>query len=75
MAGALTAPRHPLLRMRLQLDAQNGADQGRQAYRCGICGRYYTHGAADTRPGSADREQALALLGQGVSMPVYVENT
>ena len=68
-------PRHPLPGVRLQLDAQNGADQGRQVYRGGDCKRYCTHGAADTRPSATDREQALALLGQGVSMPVYVENT
>ena len=46
---------------------KNGTSKGRQVYRCGDCGRYYTHGAAYTRPSAADREQALALLGEGVS--------
>ena len=47
--------------------AKNGAYKDRQVYRCGNCGRYYTHGAAYTRPGAADGEQALALLGEGIS--------
>ena len=46
---------------------KNGASKGRQVYRCGNCGRYYTHGAAYTRPSAAGREQALALLGEGIS--------
>ena len=25
---------------------KNGTSKGRQVYRCGDCGRYYTHGAA-----------------------------
>ena len=47
--------------------AQNGASPGRQVYRCGNCGRYCTHGAAYTRPSAADREQAVAMHGAGVS--------
>ena len=46
---------------------KNGAAKGRQVYRYGDCGRYYAHGAAYTRPSAADREQALALLGEGIS--------
>ena len=46
---------------------KNGTSQGRQVYRCGDCGRYYTHGAAYTRPSAADREPARAMLGAGVS--------
>ena len=46
---------------------KNGTSKGRQVYRCGDCGRHYTHGAAYTRPSAADREQALSLLGAGVS--------
>ena len=30
---------------------RNGTAKGRQIYRCGDCGRYYTHGDAYTRPG------------------------
>ena len=34
---------------------RNGAAQGCQVYRYGDCQRYYTHGAAYTRPSAADR--------------------
>ena len=46
---------------------KNGTSKGRQVYRCGDCGRYYTHGVDYTRPSAADREPARALLGAGVS--------
>lgn len=46
---------------------RNGASQGRQVYRCGDCGRYYTHGAAGARPSAADREPTRTLHGAGIS--------
>ena len=48
-------------------DAPERRSQGRQLYRCGDCGRYYTHGGAYTRPGAADREPAVDIHGAGVS--------
>ena len=53
--------------MRPQPDPRNGASKDRQVYRCGNCQRYYTHGAAYTRPSAADREPAVAMHGEGVS--------
>ena len=46
---------------------KNGSSRGRQVYRCGDCGRHYTHGGAYTRPSAADREQARAMHQAGVS--------
>ena len=45
-----------------------GTDQGRQVYRCGDCRRYYTPDAAYHRPGTADRERALAMYQEGSSL-------
>ena len=36
--------------------------------RCGDCGRCYIPAAAYTRPSAADKEQGLALHGEGVSL-------
>ena len=47
---------------------KHGTSKGRQVYRCGDCGRYYTPAAAYTRPSAADKEQGLALHGEGVPL-------
>ena len=53
---------------------KNGTSKNRQVYRCGDCGRHYTHGAAYTRPSAADREQARAMHRAGVSQSAIARN-
>ena len=45
-----------------------GHAAGRQAYRCGDCGRRSTPGGAYCRPGPEVKERALAMYAEGSSL-------
>ena len=47
---------------------KDGHVAGRQAYRCGDCGRRSTPGGAYCRPGPGVKERALAMYAEGSSL-------
>ncbi len=47
---------------------KDGFASGRQAYRCGDCGRRQVPGAAYRRPGAEVKERALQMYAKGSSL-------